>query len=107
RMTTGAWRGIRAGHALLAIAIVTGLLLRLGPILLSDFPLRDGGLFVTMANDIRHAGFGLPEFSTYNTGEVPFAYPPLGLYILAILPGDPITTERWLPLVWSLLAIPA
>lgn len=95
------------GVALLGIAVVTGLGLRLGPILASDFPLRDGGLFVTMAHDIRNAGFGLPEFSTFNTGNVPFAYPPLGLYILSLIPGDPIVTERWLPLVWSMLAIPA
>ena len=59
-----------------------------------------------MAHDIRNAGFGLPEFSTFNNGNVPFAYPPLGIYLLALIPGDPITTERWLPLVWSLFAIP-
>jgi 4-amino-4-deoxy-L-arabinose transferase-like glycosyltransferase len=92
---------------MLGVALITGLGLRLAPILASDFPLRDGGLFVTMASDIRHASFGLPLFSTFNTGEVPFAYPPLGLYILALVPGDPILTERWLPLLWSLLAIPA
>lgn len=94
------------GAALLGIALLTGLGLRLAPILAADFPLRDGGLFVSMARDIRNAGFGLPEFSTFNAGNVPFAYPPLGLYILAAIPGDPITTERWLPLVWSMLAIP-
>jgi 4-amino-4-deoxy-L-arabinose transferase-like glycosyltransferase len=60
-----------------------------------------------MARDIRHANFGLPLFSTFNTGEVPFAYPPLGIYVLALVPGDPIVTERWLPLLWSMLAIPA
>ena len=95
------------GAQLLGVALLVGLGLRLAPILAADFPLRDGGLFVTMAHDIRNAGFGLPEFSTFNTGQVPFAYPPLGIYILALIPGDPITTERWLPLLWSLLAIPA
>jgi len=89
------------------VALLVGLGLRLAPILAADFPLRDGGLFVTMAHDIRNAGFGLPEFSSFNTGQVPFAYPPLGIYILALIPGDPISTERWLPLLWSLLAIPA
>ena len=98
---------IGVGAGLLGIALLVGLGLRLAPILAADFPLRDGGLFVTMAHDIRNAGFGLPEFSTFNTGQVPFAYPPLGIYILALIPGDPITTERWLPLLWSLLAIPA
>src|SRR5438132_7613028 len=102
------WRRaqIPVGLGLLGLALVIGLALRLAPILPADFPLRDGGLFVTMANDIRHAGFGLPQFSSYNTGDIPFAYPPLGLYLLALIPGDPITTERWLPLVWSMVAIP-
>ena len=99
-------RKIGVGTALLGVALLTGLGLRLAPILLADFPLKDGGLFVTMARDIRNAGFGLPAFSTFNTGDVPFAYPPLGIYILALIPGDPILTERWLPLVWSVLAIP-
>ena len=92
---------------MLGVALLAGIGLRLAPILAADFPLKDGGLFVTMAHDIRNAGFGLPEFSTFNTGQVPFAYPPLGIYILALIPGDPITTERWLPLVWSVLSIPA
>lgn len=99
-------RQISVGVGLLGVALLTGLGLRLAPILASDFPLRDGGLFVTMAHDIRNVGFALPEFSTFNTGDVPFAYPPLGIYILALIPGDPILTERWLPLVWSVLAIP-
>ncbi|MEP6808589.1 MAG: glycosyltransferase family 39 protein, partial [Chloroflexota bacterium] len=89
------------------MALIAGLGLRLGPILAADFPLRDGGLFVTMAHDIRNAGFGLPTFSSFNMGDVPFAYPPLGIYILALIPGDPIATERWLPLVWSMVAIAA
>ncbi|MEP7040305.1 MAG: glycosyltransferase family 39 protein [Chloroflexota bacterium] len=100
-------RQIGTGTALLGVAVVTGLGLRLAPILASDFPLRDGGLFVTMASDIRHASLGLPLFSSFNAGNVPFAYPPLGIYLLALTPGDPIFTERWLPLVWSILAIPA
>jgi 4-amino-4-deoxy-L-arabinose transferase-like glycosyltransferase len=106
-MSDRAAKQVSVGPALLGLALVIGLALRLAPILLADFPLSDGGLFVTMANDIRHAAFGLPQFSSYNMGDVPFAYPPLGLYILALIPGDPITTERWLPVVWSMLAIPA
>ena len=98
---------IPVGPALLGAALVLGLVLRLAPILLADFPLGDGGLFAVMAQDLRRSGFALPEFTTYNGGGIPFAYPPLGLYLLALAPGDPISTERWLPLVWSMLAIPA
>jgi hypothetical protein len=89
----------------LAPALLLGLVARLGPILIADFPLGDGALFAAMAADIRAAGFGLPEFATYNAAEIPFVYPPLGLYLLAAVPGDLVATERWLPLAWSLLAI--
>jgi 4-amino-4-deoxy-L-arabinose transferase-like glycosyltransferase len=87
------------------LALVFGLVLRLGPIILADFPLGDGGLFASMALDLRLAGFALPEFASYNGGGIPFMYPPLGLYAIAAIPGDPIATLRWLPLVWSLMAI--
>ena len=97
---------LEPGPALLGIALLIALLTRLALILGSDFPLKDGGLFVTMARDIRDAGLSLPMYSTFNAGDIPFAYPPLGLYLLALVPGDPIATERWLPLVWSMLAIP-
>ena len=42
-----AQRQVGIGAALLGIALLTGLGLRLAPILAADFPLRDGGLFVT------------------------------------------------------------
>ncbi len=96
---------VDAARLLLGGALLIGLVLRLAPILISDFPLRDGGLFVTMARDLRDAGLSAPLFSSFNTGEVPFAYPPLGIVMLALIPGDPIDTARWLPLVWSMLAI--
>ena len=92
-------------QVLLGLAIAVGLVVRLAPILRADFPIGDGGLFVTMARDLRNAGFVPPAHLSYNGADIPFAYPPLGVYILAAMPGDPISTERWLPLVWSLLAI--
>ena len=100
-------RRIEAGPALVGIALAVAFLLRAALVVGSDFPLRDGGLFATMARDIRDAGFALPQYSSFNTGDIPFAYPPLGLYLLALIPGDPIATERWLPLAWSMFTIPA
>lgn len=90
---------------IVGVALVMGLALRLAPLLLADFPLRDGGLFVTMAGDLRDAGFTAPAYSSFNAGDVPFAYPPLGIVMLALVPGDPIETARWLPLAWSIAAI--
>ena len=99
-------RRITPGQALLGIALLVGLVLRMAPGMLTNFPLGDGGLFATMARDIREAGFVLPAFSSFNAGDIPFAYPPVGLYLLAAIPGDPIATERWLPIVFSVAAIP-
>src|SRR5688572_16295208 len=46
-------------------------------------PLNDGGLFQAMARDISDAHFGLPAYTSYNGGDIPFAYPPLALYLAA------------------------
>lgn len=103
-------RGVAAADAarlILGLTLVMGLTLRLAPILITDFPLRDGGLFVTMARDLQANGFVPPLFSSFNAGDVPFAYPPLGILALAAVPGDPIETARWLPLAWSMAAVVA
>jgi hypothetical protein len=94
-----------AARLLLGAALIIGLTLRLAPILITDFPLRDGGLFVTMARDLQASGFVPPLFSSFNAGNIPFAYPPLGILALAAVPVDPIETARWLPLAWSMLAV--
>jgi hypothetical protein len=80
----------------LAIVVIGGLV-RLAPVVGAASPAGDGGLFATMINDIRAAGFALPAYTTYNGGDIPFAYPPLGLYLGALLPTDPLLTLRWLP----------
>jgi hypothetical protein len=85
-------------------------IVRLVPILGTDFPLNDGALFLSMANAIRDGGYGLPAFVNYNGAELPFAYPPLGLYLTAAvstvsgLPGTDVL--RFLPLIFSIAAIP-
>ena len=44
------------------------------------------GLFTQMAQQIASANFRLPLQSPYyGPGSIPFAYPPLGLYLLAVL----------------------
>ena len=92
------WRLAAVGAFAVLIAI------RAAPVLLADFPLGDGGLFAVMAADLRHAEFTLPRVTSYNDGTIPFVYPPFGIYLLALIPGDPVQTERWLPLVFSYLA---
>lgn len=89
----------------LPVAIGLGLLVRALPVVSDPFPLGDGGLFLTMAEDLRAAGYALPLTSSYN-GGIPFAYPPLGLYLLALWPGDLYLAERVIPLVLSVAMIP-
>lgn len=74
-------------------------------------PLNDGGLFYSMVEDIRAADYALPKFTSYNGGDIPFAYPPLTFYLAAFL-GDAFGWSvlgilRFLPLVASVLTIPA
>jgi len=67
-------------------------------VLTAGFPLNDGGLFYVFAEDIQAAGYALPEFSSYNDGTIPFAYPPLAFYLAAAL--DDLTPLSLLDVIW-------
>ena len=92
---------------ILAWSLLFGAFVRLLPVLQSPFPLNDGGLFYTMAQDILAAGFKLPLYTTYNHAGIPFIYPPLGLYLLAFLSRyfPALQLVRWLPVVYGSLSI--
>ena len=64
-----------------------------------------------MAREIQAAHFALPLTTSYNLAGLPFAYPPLALYLAAFLdqlgPWTLLDLLRWLPLILNLLAIPA
>ena len=94
--------------ALLDVLSVTlaGALFRLGPLLTSANPLHDGGLFVVMIRDIRAAGMTIPATTTYNGGDVPFSYPPLALWVAALLPADPLTIVRFAGPLVAFLTVP-
>lgn len=97
----------------LAIAVGLGFAVRLIHVagVGQGFPLNDGGMFYAMAEDVRHAGYALPKFTSYNGGEIPFAYPPLGFYLAAavkdISGASMLDVFRFLPLTLSALTIPA
>jgi hypothetical protein len=104
----GAWTSDRAGLLLLgaaAIGLAVAVWVRLAP-LLTDFPFGDGGLFWVMANDLRAGGLVPPEVTTYNTGDIPWVYPPIGIYLVAILGGG-IDLLRVLPAAWAIATLPA
>jgi hypothetical protein len=99
-----AWSTIGLGFLLLA-ALAAAVILRARPLLL-DFPLGDGGLFWVMANDLIANGFVPPSVTTYNSADIPWMYPPLALYLSALLGGS-IEWFRILPVVFTIATLPA
>ncbi len=100
----------RAAGLVVVAALALGVVVRVVPVLAADFPLNDGGLFSVMSRDLRDNGFVLPAFTSYNGNDIPFAYPPFGLYVNALLGpmfGDGEASLRVLPLVIACLTIPA
>jgi 4-amino-4-deoxy-L-arabinose transferase-like glycosyltransferase len=67
----------------LLVVTLLGAAVRLSPLTASGYPLNDGGLFVRMSQDLLGNGFSIPATSTYNGEAIPFAYPPLGLFLTA------------------------
>lgn len=90
----------------LTVAVILGAGIRLYYVLQADFPLNDGGLFYAMARDVRDAGYALPEYTSYNSESLPFAYPPLFIYVLALLDDvTPLSAFGVLLVVPPLLSI--
>lgn len=95
----------------LALALVTGAIVRFLPTVLAGFPVNDGGMFAAMVDDLRISGYALPLYTSYNLNQIPYAYPPLGFYlgrILADVTGwNSVEVARWLPAFFSSLAVGA
>ena len=86
-------------------AVAAAVWLRLASVF-AEFPSGDGGLFWVMAADLRSSGFVPPAFTGYNTGDIPWVYPPLGLYLLALVGGG-LEWLRILPAVFAIATLPA
>lgn len=93
------------------VAIFFGGLVRFMPAALARFPINDGGMFLSMAEELSSNGYRLPVETGYNGLNIPYAYPPLGLYLAAGLSDvgrlPVLDVFLWLPPFLSLLAIPA
>lgn len=100
-----------ASILILSAAVLFGALFRLMPAWLAGFPINDGGLFHSMIADIQANRYLPPLFTSYNHAHIPFAYPPLGLYLGALISdlfNIPITEIlRWLPGIINSLCVPA
>ena len=94
-----------------AACILAGVLVRAFHVLSFDFPLNDGGLFFAMTRDLQDANYLLPATTSYNGGDIPFAYPPLGLYLAGLLdqltPLSLLDVFRFLPWLATSLTVPA
>lgn len=93
--------------AILVVAVLVGAVARLLPILQSDFPLHDGGMFHVMAQELRASGYALPFTTSFNDAAIPFAYPPLGIYALAAGSTfwDPLALMRVLPFIYAVATV--
>jgi hypothetical protein len=104
---TGA--SVRVALAVLLMTLAGGLF-RYLVVTQADFPLNDGGLEFQLTTELIARGFQPPAFTSYNTVNVPFFYPPLGLYIAgaaARLFNLPLLdVMRWYPAIISLPTIP-
>lgn len=94
----------------LLLIFLLGAFLRFQYVTKSSFPLNDGGMFYTMIHDLQANYFRLPETTTYNYSNIPYAYPPLSFYVAAglntLLRIDLLALFRLYPLVWNLLSMP-
>ncbi len=109
-MTSG-YQDSRIETAAVVYLTILGLAVRLAAPIMSQFPLNDGGLFHEMIVDLESNGLRLPFTTTYNNADIPFVYPPLAIYFIAILAKmtglATLDLLRILPAVFSGLAIPA
>lgn len=75
-----------------------------------DMPLGFSGMYTLMAEQISDNDYSLPESTPYyGPGGVPFAYPPLGFYVMAFVAGlfdvSSITYLRFIPPLFCFLAL--
>jgi hypothetical protein len=96
---------------LLFCALLLGTFLRFYPVWGAGFPVNDGGMFYQMVKDLVSSGFQLPLYTTYNQLDIPFAYPPIPFYLAGFvhhfLHISLLDVVRWLPMVFSILTLPA
>jgi len=96
---------------LLLASILLGGWFRFFPAFLAGFPVNDGGMFFVMMKDLQANHFLPPLFTSYNQLDIPFAYPPLTLYLGAALNNllglSLLDILRWLPALVNTACIPA
>ena len=94
---------------LLMTALLFGGIIRFAAPMSAQGPVNDGGLFMQMTQDLQENHFSLPEYTTYNDAGIPFAYPPLGFYLVGAIQSisgiSLFDLFTYLPAVFCTLAI--
>jgi hypothetical protein len=75
----------RWGFLLLGAVLLATLAHRLFLLLSTEFPINDGGLFYGFVGQIAPMFPALPDTVSYNGLELPFAYPPLSFWLVALM----------------------
>lgn len=93
------------------LALILGIVVRLQFVSGSKYPLNDGGLFYKMVEDLLANNLKLPQFTSYNLDNIPYAYPPLAFYVTAIIhlfTGlSLLSLFKIIPVLINILTLPA
>jgi len=100
-----------SGSSLLFLfALFASIIPRIFVVMRSSFPLNDGGLFLTMINDLLANRFSLPSFTSYNMSNIPYVYPPFAFFFIALLHRftaiPVIDLIHYIPVIISSFTIP-
>jgi len=97
----------RLNILILVFGLLLGAYARFLPTLIVGFPVTDGGLFYEMTQTLQANHYFLPTFVEYNGISIPFAYPPFGFYVTALVSDlfriPLIEAFRWIPAAGSLI----
>ncbi len=91
--------------AALLLAVITRVTIGYG----AQYPFSDGGLWYVVAESILGAKFTLPLYITFNGELVPYCYPPLAGYMLAVLNAlfslPVLTSITFAPFILNIVAV--
>lgn len=94
----------------LFLVLTFGSLIRIRLVTRADLPLNDGGMFYSITDQIVRSNFSFPHYINYNISEIPFAYPPLGFYIMAVVQSvtqiELLVLFKYVPLLFALIILP-
>ncbi|WP_227356702.1 ArnT family glycosyltransferase [Haladaptatus salinisoli] len=97
-----------AGRRRLASVLAVAVFVTSAYLLTHPYPAFGAGLFLEIAETIAERNYAFPKhISGYTRDGVPFAYPPLAFYLIAVLLDigvDPLVIPRALPTVATILA---